>query len=272
MALSRACELIEADRRGHEPARLDRRAARPSPAAAGDAAPVAYRARAGVRSAGTGREPNPHRSGFRAWIGPMPTRPMAPGPSPCRPGAATSPREVDLVEEVARVHGYDRIPRRSRRSRRPRRAPAPRLARDARLRTLARAAGFSECVTFSFIERRAALRFADEQSLVTIANPLSETFAVHAADAAARPGRQRRAQPAAASSATCGCSSWRTASRASGASIGALALAWTGQASGAALERQWPGRGSLRHDRASCRRSARPSASRRPSRRARRAA
>ncbi len=33
-------------------------------------------------------------------------------------------------------------------------------------------------MTFSFIERRAALRFADEQSLVTLANPLSETFAV----------------------------------------------------------------------------------------------
>jgi phenylalanyl-tRNA synthetase beta chain len=46
------------------------------------------------------------------------------------------------------------------------------------LRRLVSAAGFNECVTFSFIADKAAREFADEADLVPIANPLSETFAV----------------------------------------------------------------------------------------------
>jgi len=87
-------------------------------------------------------------------------------------------READLIEEVARIHGYDRIPETFPVLEAEPPPPDPRLARDARLRALARGAGFSESVTFSFIERDTARRFADEASLVTLANPLSETFAV----------------------------------------------------------------------------------------------
>jgi phenylalanyl-tRNA synthetase beta chain len=87
-------------------------------------------------------------------------------------------RDVDLIEEIARHHGYDRLPT----SFPPlTQAPAPedaRLERDRRVRRLAAAAGFSESVTFSFIERRAALEFAAESELVDILNPLSEAFAV----------------------------------------------------------------------------------------------
>ena len=86
--------------------------------------------------------------------------------------------ESDLIEELARVDGYDRIPEAFPPLELPPPRPAPRLARDARLRTLARAAGFSESVTFSFIARDAARRFAADADIVAIANPLAETMAV----------------------------------------------------------------------------------------------
>jgi phenylalanyl-tRNA synthetase beta chain len=86
--------------------------------------------------------------------------------------------ESDLIEELARVDGYDKIPEAFPPLELPPPRPAPRLARDARLRTLARAAGFSESVTFSFIARDAARRFAADADIVAIANPLAETMAV----------------------------------------------------------------------------------------------
>jgi phenylalanyl-tRNA synthetase beta chain len=87
-------------------------------------------------------------------------------------------REIDLIEEVARHFGYDRLPTTF-----PAldAAPAPphsRLERDRLVRRLAAGAGFAEAVTFSFIERDAASAFAGEADLVEIRNPLSEQFAV----------------------------------------------------------------------------------------------
>ena len=87
-------------------------------------------------------------------------------------------READLVEEVARIDGYDRIPESFPVLELAPPRPDRRLTRDAMLRDLARGQGFSESVTFSFIERAAALRFSPESEIVSIANPLSETFAV----------------------------------------------------------------------------------------------
>jgi phenylalanyl-tRNA synthetase beta chain len=86
--------------------------------------------------------------------------------------------EADLIEELARVDGYANIPEAFPPLELPPPRPAPRLARDARLRTLARAEGFSESVTFSFIAREAARRFAADADIVAIANPLAETMAV----------------------------------------------------------------------------------------------
>lgn len=87
-------------------------------------------------------------------------------------------REIDLVEEVARHHGYEKLPDSF-----PALAAAPprplaRLERDRLVRRLAAAAGFSESVTFSFIERAAAAAFSDPEDVVAIANPLSELFSV----------------------------------------------------------------------------------------------
>ena len=87
-------------------------------------------------------------------------------------------REVDLIEEIARHYGFDRIPGRF-----PAllQAPAeidPRITRARHLRAIMTGAGFSEANTFGFIGRSTAAPFADERALVAIANPLSENFAV----------------------------------------------------------------------------------------------
>jgi phenylalanyl-tRNA synthetase beta chain len=87
-------------------------------------------------------------------------------------------REVDLIEELARHHGFDRIP-----SHFPALtvAPAaidPRITRARQLRAVMTGAGFSEAVTFGFISAAAAAPFSPEGEVVAIANPLSETFGV----------------------------------------------------------------------------------------------
>lgn len=87
-------------------------------------------------------------------------------------------REIDLIEEVARVHGYDRIPTTFPALRTVPPAPDTRLQRDRAVRQMLRAAGFHEAATLSFIERGAALDFTPEAAIVAIANPLSEKFAV----------------------------------------------------------------------------------------------
>jgi len=87
-------------------------------------------------------------------------------------------REVDLIEEVARHYGFDRIPVTF-----PALAVAPppidpRVTKARMLRTLMTGAGFFEAVTFGFVAESVAAPFAGEGDLIPIANPLSENFAV----------------------------------------------------------------------------------------------
>ena len=88
-------------------------------------------------------------------------------------------REIDLIEEVGRHYGFDRIPATFPTLAAPQAPPDPRIERDRRLRSLLTASGFSESMTFSFIERDAAVPFVDGGAEpAAIANPLSEKFAV----------------------------------------------------------------------------------------------
>ena len=88
-------------------------------------------------------------------------------------------REIDLIEEVGRHHGFDRLPVTFPPLESPQPAPDPRIERDRRVRRVMLAAGFSEAVTFAFIERQAAQPFCDPGAEPSaIANPLSEKFAV----------------------------------------------------------------------------------------------
>jgi phenylalanyl-tRNA synthetase beta chain len=88
-------------------------------------------------------------------------------------------READLIEEVGRHYGFDRLPTRFPALEEPQRAPDARVGRDRTVRMALTAAGFSESMTFAFIERQAALPFCDPGTEpIGIANPLSEKFAV----------------------------------------------------------------------------------------------
>ena len=88
-------------------------------------------------------------------------------------------REVDLIEEVGRHYGFDRLepafP--------PMTAPAPaedwRIVRDRLVRRTLTARGLTEAVTFGFIQAESARAFVlegDASTLVGVANPLSATF------------------------------------------------------------------------------------------------
>ena len=88
-------------------------------------------------------------------------------------------READLIEEVGRHFGFDNLPVSFPPLEAPQAPPDPRIARDRIVRRVLTAAGFSEAMTFAFIERQAALPFADNGAEpAAIANPLSEKFAV----------------------------------------------------------------------------------------------
>ena len=88
-------------------------------------------------------------------------------------------REEDLIEEVGRHYGFDRLPVRFPALIGAQGPPDPAVARDRLIRQALTAAGLSESMTFAFIERQAALPFCPEGTEpVPIANPLSEKFAV----------------------------------------------------------------------------------------------
>jgi phenylalanyl-tRNA synthetase beta chain len=81
-------------------------------------------------------------------------------------------REIDLVEEVARIYGYDRLP-----------ATLPSFSggvqeladarKDARLRSMLLALGFQEAVSLAFVSREDAGLFSSSPAM-ELANPVSE--------------------------------------------------------------------------------------------------
>jgi phenylalanyl-tRNA synthetase beta chain len=88
-------------------------------------------------------------------------------------------REVDLIEEVGRHYGFDRIPATFPALDAPQAPPDARIEKDRRIRQVLTAAGLSESMTFAFIEREAAAPFCEPGiEPAAIANPLSEKFAV----------------------------------------------------------------------------------------------
>jgi phenylalanyl-tRNA synthetase beta chain len=88
-------------------------------------------------------------------------------------------READLIEEVARVYGLDKLPTTlpARRAAVGRLTPSQRLRR--RVEDLLRDRGLDECVAYSFTSPRALerLRLAD-QPVLRLENPLSEDQSV----------------------------------------------------------------------------------------------
>jgi phenylalanyl-tRNA synthetase beta chain len=87
-------------------------------------------------------------------------------------------REVDLIEEIARIHGYDRLP--SRRSALPARIPAESESRVAlgRLRALLVDRGYHEAITYSFVPADLDAQLDPDHTAPALANPLSADMAV----------------------------------------------------------------------------------------------
>jgi phenylalanyl-tRNA synthetase beta chain len=87
-------------------------------------------------------------------------------------------READLIEEVARHYGYDRLPSTFPSLNAPSAPSDPAIERDRLVRRVLLANGCSEALTFSFIDAAVAAQFADERAIVSIGNPLSAQFSV----------------------------------------------------------------------------------------------
>jgi phenylalanyl-tRNA synthetase beta chain len=85
-------------------------------------------------------------------------------------------REIDVIEEIARIHGYDKFPNN---------LPAyvgsvielPDAKKDRKLRTSLLALGYNEAVSLSFISHEDAKRFSSAPA-IELANPLSEEASV----------------------------------------------------------------------------------------------
>jgi phenylalanyl-tRNA synthetase beta chain len=86
-------------------------------------------------------------------------------------------REVDLIEEVGRHYGFDRLEPRFPAVTAAAAPPDPRIPRDQLVRRVMMAAGLTEAVTFGFIEAKAAGLFAEAGTAsVSLENPLSAKF------------------------------------------------------------------------------------------------
>lgn len=86
--------------------------------------------------------------------------------------------EADLVEEVARIVGYDAIPVRLPQGAAGPALPVAHAARDEAVRTALTARGYFEAITYSFIAPQQCERFAPAVSPPRLSNPISGEMAV----------------------------------------------------------------------------------------------
>lgn len=86
--------------------------------------------------------------------------------------------EEDLIEEVARIHGYDRIPVQAPRGEiTPAEIPEDRIALAALRQQLA-ARGYSEAICYAFVAADLLKTWGLDESAIALANPLSAELAV----------------------------------------------------------------------------------------------
>jgi len=86
--------------------------------------------------------------------------------------------EVDLIEEVARVHGYDRLPTRLPGGGLRVKVESEMVLPETRLRAQLAARGFQEVLTWSFVSERELEQFGLKEGAQALANPLSRDMAV----------------------------------------------------------------------------------------------
>ncbi len=86
-------------------------------------------------------------------------------------------REIDVIEEIARIHGYNKFPNT---------LPAysgavvelPQASMDRKLRQRSLALGYNEAISLSFISHTDAERFSSGSQVLELENPLSEEASV----------------------------------------------------------------------------------------------
>ncbi|ODC03599.1 phenylalanine--tRNA ligase subunit beta [Terasakiispira papahanaumokuakeensis] len=86
--------------------------------------------------------------------------------------------EVDLIEEVARIYGYDNLPVTAPRSEMRMQGQQESLRPLRRLREQLVANGYQEAVTYSFIDPKWSTLFDPEHPPIPLANPISTDLAV----------------------------------------------------------------------------------------------
>ena len=86
--------------------------------------------------------------------------------------------EVDLIEEIARVYGYNNLPVHTPRASLPIPSLPEAQVSNARLRRHMISRGYQEAITYSFIEAGLAKRFDEEHEAKALANPISAEMAV----------------------------------------------------------------------------------------------
>lgn len=86
--------------------------------------------------------------------------------------------EADLIEEIGRVYGYDRLPRRSPTMSTTMRAQSERELSLSRVKDLLVDRGYQEAITYSFVDRAWQERIDPEVSALALKNPISAELAV----------------------------------------------------------------------------------------------
>lgn len=86
--------------------------------------------------------------------------------------------EVDLIEELARVYGYNRLPVRSIASDLPLPTKPERQLGAAAVRRSLVARGYQEVITYSFVDPKIQALLAPEQPVVELRNPISADMSV----------------------------------------------------------------------------------------------
>lgn len=86
--------------------------------------------------------------------------------------------EVDLIEEIARVYGYDNLPVRTPKAQLPLPPIVEAEVDSKRLRRHLISRGYQEAITYSFIEAGLSRQFDPKHEALALANPISAEMAV----------------------------------------------------------------------------------------------
>lgn len=87
-------------------------------------------------------------------------------------------REIDLVEEVARLNGYEEIPATSPKGSMVRISLDSGWEQESQMRLLMKSLGFFEVVSYSFVSDKDSQVAGDPEATIRIANPLTEETSV----------------------------------------------------------------------------------------------